>query len=78
MDDPSSGTSDGTGSPTGVDAENVSVWFAENIPGVVPPLTFVRIPGGRSNLTFEVTDRAVTNTYSAAPRQGTFCRRPTT
>ncbi len=58
MDDPSSGTSDGTGSPTGVDAENVSVWFAENIPGVVPPLTFVRIPGGRSNLTFEVTDRA--------------------
>jgi aminoglycoside phosphotransferase (APT) family kinase protein len=42
--------------PTGVAAAKVSAWFVENIPGVVLPLAFERIAGGRSNLTFAVTD----------------------
>jgi aminoglycoside phosphotransferase (APT) family kinase protein len=45
----------GTGVPTGIDAANVSTWFVQNIPGVSLPLSFVRVAGGRSNLTFEVT-----------------------
>jgi aminoglycoside phosphotransferase (APT) family kinase protein len=40
----------------GIDPRRVSVWFVENIPGVVLPLRFQRLPGGRSNLTFEVRD----------------------
>ena len=40
----------------GIDTEAVSAWFAENIPGSSPPLTFDLVAGGRSNLTFRVTD----------------------
>jgi aminoglycoside phosphotransferase (APT) family kinase protein len=40
----------------GIDAENVTRWFAENVPGAAPPLEFELIAGGRSNLTFKVTD----------------------
>src|SRR5436309_2179078 len=42
----------------GIDVANVSAWFKDNIPGVEPPLTFELIAGGRSNLTFRVTDAA--------------------
>ncbi len=58
MNDPSTPASQGTGVPAGIDPERVSAWFADNIPGVVPPLQFRRVAGGRSNLTFEVTDAA--------------------
>jgi aminoglycoside phosphotransferase (APT) family kinase protein len=51
-------SSQGTGPPTGIDPERVSAWFAEHIPGVVLPLEFHRVAGGRSNLTFEVSDAA--------------------
>lgn len=44
--------------PPGIDAGNVSAWFQENIPGARPPLHFNLVAGGRSNLTFEVTDTA--------------------
>src|ERR1700678_3516212 len=50
--------SEGTGDLTRVDPEKVSTWFADNIPGVVLPLQFHRVAGGRSNLTFEVRDNA--------------------
>src|ERR1700678_4705992 len=50
--------SEGTGDLTRVDPEKVSTWFADNIPGVVLPLQFHRVAGGRSNLTFEVRDAA--------------------
>jgi aminoglycoside phosphotransferase (APT) family kinase protein len=60
MDDPTAPASEGTGVPTGVDAERVSAWFVDNIPGVVLPLHFHRVAGGRSNLTFEVRDQAGT------------------
>jgi aminoglycoside phosphotransferase (APT) family kinase protein len=58
MTNPTIDTSEGTGSPKGIDALRVSAWFTENIPGVRLPLTFELVAGGRSNLTFEVTDAA--------------------
>jgi len=45
------------GAAAGIDAEHVTRWFEEHVPGVVPPLDFLLIAGGRSNLTFKVTDR---------------------
>jgi aminoglycoside phosphotransferase (APT) family kinase protein len=56
MTNPSASTSQGTGAPTGIDSGRVSAWFLQNIPGVVLPLEFDRVAGGRSNLTFEVRD----------------------
>ena len=52
-----------TGAPTGpeasaIDEPRVTDWFVAHVPGAVPPLTFTLIAGGRSNLTFRVTDRA--------------------
>lgn len=44
--------------PEGIDAPALEAWFAEHIPGAVPPLHYDRIAGGRSNLTFSVTDSA--------------------
>ena len=40
----------------GIDAERVERWFGDNIAGVEAPLTFELIAGGRSNLTYRVTD----------------------
>ncbi|HXQ43203.1 MAG TPA: phosphotransferase family protein [Acidimicrobiales bacterium] len=40
----------------GIDADRVGKWFTENIAGVAPPLHFELIAGGRSNLTYRVTD----------------------
>lgn len=42
----------------GVDVAAVTEWFATNVPGAAPPLTFELIAGGRSNLTFLVADAA--------------------
>ena len=42
----------------GVDVERVTAWMAANVEGVQPPLSFELIAGGRSNLTFKVTDAA--------------------
>src|SRR5215218_9912813 len=42
--------------PPGIDVENVTRWLQVHVPGVVPPLDFLLIAGGRSNLTFKVTD----------------------
>ncbi|MDO8389413.1 MAG: phosphotransferase family protein [Actinomycetota bacterium] len=40
----------------GIDAEPVTRWLVENIPGAAAPFTFDLIAGGRSNLTFRVAD----------------------
>jgi aminoglycoside phosphotransferase (APT) family kinase protein len=58
MNDSTASASEGTGDLTGVDPDRVSAWFLANIPGVVLPLQFRRVAGGRSNLTFEVGDGA--------------------
>jgi aminoglycoside phosphotransferase (APT) family kinase protein len=42
----------------GIDAPGVEAWFREHASEVEPPLAFERIAGGRSNLTFSVTDAA--------------------
>src|SRR3954447_4661383 len=42
----------------GIDAPAVTNWFAERLPAMAPPLSFALIAGGRSNLTFRVTDQA--------------------
>src|SRR4051794_34745226 len=42
----------------GIDAPAVTDWFAERLPAMAPPLSFDLIAGGRSNLTFRVTDQA--------------------
>jgi aminoglycoside phosphotransferase (APT) family kinase protein len=48
-----------TGEPTeGVDPERVSDWLVANVKGVELPVRFELIAGGRSNLTYKVTDAA--------------------
>jgi len=42
----------------GIDRAGVERWFSEHVPGVETPLEFERIAGGRSNLTYAVTDAA--------------------
>ena len=42
----------------GINAAPVTAWLAGHIEGVRAPFTFELISGGRSNLTFKVTDAA--------------------
>jgi len=44
--------------PDGIDAAGVTAWLEAHAGDVVPPLTFSLIAGGRSNLTYTVTDSA--------------------
>jgi len=53
------GTADGSAAaPQGIDRAGVEAWFAEQVPGVELPLSFERISGGHSNLTYGVRDAA--------------------
>ena len=42
--------------PDGIDAPALEAWFGAHVPEAVPPLQYERIAGGRSNLTYSVTD----------------------
>ena len=42
--------------PDGIDVEGVEAWFEANVPGAKAPLSYEKIAGGRSNLTYSVTD----------------------
>src|SRR5580658_1033111 len=44
--------------PRGINQPNVTAWFEQSVPDVKAPLEFTLIAGGRSNLTFRVTDAA--------------------
>ena len=44
--------------PDGIDRTGVEGWFEANVPDVELPLSFERISGGRSNMTFGVRDSA--------------------
>jgi len=44
------------GDVTGIDAVRVSSWLADHVDGARAPFTFELIAGGRSNLTYRVTD----------------------
>jgi aminoglycoside phosphotransferase (APT) family kinase protein len=41
----------------GINVEGVTAWFAQHVPEAVAPLAFDLVAGGRSNLTFGVTDQ---------------------
>jgi aminoglycoside phosphotransferase (APT) family kinase protein len=59
MGDEATTTADGTAeAPEGIDRAGVEDWFAEHVEGAEPPLSFERISGGHSNLTYRVSDAA--------------------
>ncbi len=59
MGDEATGTADGTAeAPEGIDRDGVEAWFGEHVPSAEPPLSFERISGGHSNLTYGVRDAA--------------------
>ncbi len=45
-----------SGNPEGIDGERVGAWLEANVAGASGPFTYERIAGGRSNLTYRVTD----------------------
>jgi aminoglycoside phosphotransferase (APT) family kinase protein len=47
-----------TEAPDGIDRDGVEAWFSEHVSGAEPPLAFERISGGRSNITYSVSDAA--------------------
>ncbi|GAA4549462.1 phosphotransferase family protein [Pseudonocardia xishanensis] len=47
-----------TAAPTGLKTHAVSRWLAENLPGFAEPAEFTLVAGGRSNLTYRITDAA--------------------
>jgi aminoglycoside phosphotransferase (APT) family kinase protein len=57
MGDEATGSGDSAvKAPDGIDTDGVEAWFALNAPSASPPLSFERIAGGHSNLTFRLTD----------------------
>jgi aminoglycoside phosphotransferase (APT) family kinase protein len=59
MGDEATGRGDGSATaPDGIDAEALPEWFSEHVAGAEPPLTYERIAGGLSNLTYRVSDRS--------------------
>ncbi len=56
----------------GIDAEAVTAWLAAREPDLRPPLSFALIPGGRSNLTYRVTDAAGGTWVLRRPPLGTL------
>jgi aminoglycoside phosphotransferase (APT) family kinase protein len=47
---------DATQTVGGIDVKRVDPWLAEHVPDAVAPFSYRRIPGGRSNMTYEVAD----------------------
>ncbi|HWM53930.1 MAG TPA: phosphotransferase family protein [Solirubrobacterales bacterium] len=59
MGDEATTTADGAAeAPEGIDRTAVEGWFAEHVAGAHLPLSFERISGGHSNLTYGVSDAA--------------------
>jgi len=44
--------------PPGIDVERVGRWLASHVDGLTGPVSFALVSGGRSNLTYRVTDAA--------------------
>ena len=42
--------------PEGYNVAKVEAWISEHIPSLQPPLTWLRLEGGHSNLTYQITD----------------------
>ncbi|HET9075418.1 MAG TPA: phosphotransferase family protein [Acidimicrobiales bacterium] len=60
----------GTETPRGINAPGVSAWFADHVAGVDLPLSFTLVAGGRSNLTYLVTDAGGTRYVLRRPPTG--------
>ena len=56
--------------PNGIQEETLVPWLEANVPGLTPPLEFTLVAGGRSNLTFKVTDAAGTDYVLRRPPLG--------
>jgi aminoglycoside phosphotransferase (APT) family kinase protein len=54
----------------GIDVPKVTAWFEEHVAGAKGPLDFTLVAGGRSNLTFKVTDAAGTDYVLRRPPLG--------
>ena len=63
-------TSDDHRQPEGLDVAAVEAWYRQNIAGAATPLTFERLPGGHSNLTYRVTDAAGAVSVLRRPPEG--------
>jgi aminoglycoside phosphotransferase (APT) family kinase protein len=59
-----------SGHATGIRSDSVTEWYLINVPGTVAPLRFDPIAGGRSNLTYVVTDVAGRRTVLRRPPMG--------
>jgi aminoglycoside phosphotransferase (APT) family kinase protein len=71
MGDEATDTADGTAeAPEGIDRAGVEAWFGEHIPSAELPLTFERISGGHSNLTYGVSDTSGTRWALRRPPLG--------
>lgn len=56
--------------PEGYDVAKVEAWISENIPSLSPPLSWLRLEGGHSNLTYQITDTAGRQAVIRRPPQG--------
>jgi aminoglycoside phosphotransferase (APT) family kinase protein len=54
----------------GIEAERVGRWLAEHVDGLAGPLEFGLVSGGRSNLTYRLTDAAGTTYALRRPPTG--------
>ena len=54
----------------GIEAEPVTEWLLANVDGLVPPFRFELVPGGRSNLTYKVSDAAGDHVVLRRPPAG--------
>jgi aminoglycoside phosphotransferase (APT) family kinase protein len=59
MADEATGSGNGSATvPDGIDPASLQDWFSEHVAAAEPPLSFERIAGGHSNLTYRVRDPA--------------------
>ena len=56
--------------PEGYDVEAVEAWIASNVKGLTPPLTWTRLQGGHSNLTYRIDDSEGRAAVIRRPPQG--------
>ncbi len=62
----------GQRSSEAIDAPKVDAWLTEHVSGATPPFRYELITGGRSNLTFSVTDAAAHHFVLRRPPLGTL------
>ena len=62
----------GQRSSEAIDAPKVDAWLSEHVSGATPPFRYELITGGRSNLTFSVTDAAAHHFVLRRPPLGTL------